>query len=505
MTSGFVWLLGFTVVTVTAVFPIPSDRLNVRISSEGLTGRHGQSKAASGSLARREELREVVLESPTPLSTLPNLQSQETRPAAYNDALMQAVRDNLSKYRNKVDAQAAGTSNLASEAKHHSIGAIVVLLDTSDIMHMHDIRNVLVPSLMDHIKFRTSVVVFFTGSRRRAEDATINLHLNTFLTLRLEDVTDRIHQFSNDELQICKKGKQSDDWKINQFWTMHVHKLPELQVFKYAWRLLPSSSIDADITADLYEVMKSQNAVFGFRSLRNEKMEVCGGLEDATKKFFKEHTALSPQMLNSKTYLSLFEEARCPSWSPDFQITDLDYLRSSGSYQQFVRHLSHMGGFCKFGWGGHGIQALFIETQEPGTQRLLCTKPWVPKFHGPMASIDCQEGQSLIAFLRDAINDQLHAPQASMGEVQEVKRNTTTKAEKVGHPQASAVTMLLVHALAFVLHLWRRWKLYISILLVLGFFGVVNIVGYIYLRNLRIRQKHEKEAERDAAERAVQN
>lgn len=507
ITFGMLWLVAFALVSVAAISPVPEERVGWKITSIGSSGRELHTKSGGTSLARREERSEQVEEKPmversAPLyqtsdmpQSLPPSQSRETRPAAYNDALMQVVRSSLSDYRKTIEAR-----SVESRARRHSIGTVVVLLDTSDVKAMHDIQHVLVPSMMEHIKFSTSVVVFFMGSRRRTEDVTINLHLNPFLQLHLEDVTDRIKVFSNEELQLCQGSRQVDDWQINQFWTMHVHMLPELQVFKYAWRLYPSSSIDADITADLYTVMQNKSAIFGFRSLRNEKIEACTGLEDATKNFFEEHTSFSPKVLNSKTYLSLFEEAKCPGWSPDFQITDLDYLRNSEPYQMYVKHLSQMGGFCKFGWGGHGVQALFVETQEAKQPRLLCVKPWVPKFHGPMASFDCQEGQSLIAFLRDAINDQLHAPQASMGEVQELKRrNATSKEEKV---QASKAQTFLVHALAFLLKIWRRYKLLILTSIVLGLFGMVNIGGYLYLRKLRLAQQQDKAKARSVANAA---
>lgn len=296
------------------------------------------------------------------------------------------------------------------EPEEVPLGTLVLLLDSEDQAAMQDVEENLVPSILANLKFRTPVTVLFSGPRGPAEDATFKLQLNpSIMDLSLVDVSLRVDQFAQQDARkhMKKQGRsliqEGKTWKMNEFWAMHVHLLPELQKFHYAWLLTPKSKLTDGITTDLFKVMRQQKAALGYRLLRNERQEACAGLQNAAHEFYQVNDEYSPRDVNARAFLETYEEAECPLWTPDFQILDLDYLRENEGYADYIKYIADIGGFAKYGWGVPNVQAVFLATQE-APQRMLCMTPWVPGYEGD-SNLGCNEGTNLITFLQGNLKD----------------------------------------------------------------------------------------------------
>jgi len=327
--------------------------------------------------------------------------------------------------------------SLGAEEKE-PLGTMLLLVDSDDKGEMQNLEEILVPSLLSSLKFRTPVTVLFSGAKDPVEDATIKLNLNPSITLSLVDVTVRVDQFAHQHAPKHPARGQKAFGKIrkmNEFAAMHVHLLPELQHFHYALRLSPKSSFMGDVTTDLYEIMRKQKAILGYRLLRQDGLQACAGLPDAAKSFYKENAEYEPQTLGAKAFLQMYEQAECPMWTPDFQLVDLDYLRNNDAYGRYVKYIANKGGFAEHGWGVHSVQTLFLATHEE-PERLLCMTPWVPNYHGE-SKTSCGFGLGLINFFQSSVKTNLDRAEKEMLQLKDVSPHSaqppveSTKARKV--------------------------------------------------------------------------
>jgi hypothetical protein len=303
------------------------------------------------------------------------------------------------------------------QEKPQPLGTMVLLVDSDDEAEMKELEETLVPSLILSLKFRTPITILYSGSREPVEDAAIKLKLNPSVTLSLVDVSSRVEQFAQENIR--KRSfwqRQGKHWKLDEFWAMHVHLLPELQKFHYAWRLSPKSQLTGDVSTDLFEVMRQQKAVFGYRLLRKDRQEACAGLQAAAQDFYQENANLAPQSVGARAFLEMYEQAQCPLWTPDFQIVNLDYLRQSEGYADWTKYLAEKGGFSHHGWGVPNVQALFLVTQDE-PEKMLCMTPWVPGYNGE-SELGCSQGLGLISFFQGTMKDRLsHVEALQINEV----------------------------------------------------------------------------------------
>jgi hypothetical protein len=257
-------------------------------------------------------------------------------------------------------------------------------------------------------------MVLYYGAADRATSATINLRLNPMISkLSLVDVTLRVDEFASHHRHSAHKQAgihaiPRAKWKLGEFWAMHIHLLPELQKFRYLWRLAPRSVLLGDITTNLYEVMQAKEIAIGYRLLKHSKPESCQGLPKATQKFYESNTQWAPESIATRYFLDMYQEAKCPLWSPDFLIVDIDYLRSKSGYKPYLQYIVDQGGFSQRGWGEHVVQTLFMGTQE-GPERTLCMTPWVPSFAG-QSKTECGDEMSLNSFFQKGVKEYLSQP-----------------------------------------------------------------------------------------------
>lgn len=329
--------------------------------------------------------------------------------------------------------EAANAEDMAEDtspaAKVNELGTIVLLMDADDQAEMEDFEKLLVPSLVSSVKFRTPVTVLYSGSAEAADDATIKLHLNPSLKpIMLVDVTQRVEHYAKEHSKFASE-KQGKNWKMNEFWLMHAHMLPELQYFHYAWKLSPKANIVNDVKTDLYEVMQEQKAALGYRLLRSdhEKLSSCGSLQSAAQMFFRERAEYTPRTVMGQSFLDMYEQAQCPLWSSDFQLVNLDYLRNNEAYADYASFLADTGGFAKHEWGVPAAQAIFMATQaEP--EKLLCMTPWVPVYHGE-SELSCNAGLGLMNFFHQTVKDKFE--KAAVLQEGDVKKTNFTDVDRM--------------------------------------------------------------------------
>lgn len=321
-------------------------------------------------------------------------------------------------------AAAAASSGLLATLKaqgaaeqREPLGTMLVLVNSEDEAEMRHLEDILVPSILRYLRFKTRVTVLYAGPFDPVEDASIKLHLNPLVNISFADVTRRVDQFAQGHAKkhAPKKKSHSKRWEMNEFWALHAHLLPELQHLRYAWRLSPTSSLADVVAEDLYEVMRKRKAALGYRLLSSGHMEGCAGLQGEAKKFYEENSQWSPQSLSAKAFLEMYETAECPLWSHDFEIVDLDYLRGNAAYASYASYIADLGGFAKHGWNAQSVRALFLGTQEE-PERMLCMTPWVPAFKGN-SELSCDAGLGLNKLFQNLMKDHFdHA-----GEVLQVK------------------------------------------------------------------------------------
>mmetsp|Transcript_91504 Transcript_91504/g.144574 ORF Transcript_91504/g.144574 Transcript_91504/m.144574 type:complete len:441 (+) Transcript_91504:1-1323(+) len=305
-----------------------------------------------------------------------------------------------------LSALTVGGASEDNPDQKEGLGLIALLVNSSDPVEMYHLEMDLVPSLVRFLKFRTPVSILFSGPYDPAEDATIKLRLNPKISLSLVDVTLRVEQFAKDH--IANTASRRRNWKLSEFWAMHVHLLPELQHYRYVWHLAPGSSLMADVTTNLYEVMQQHHAAVGYRLLKTSKPEACSGIQSTVRKFFEANKQWAPKTLQKRAFLEMYEEAKCPLWSNDFEIVDLDYLRGNEAYSAYVSYLANEGGFAKHGWGEHIVQTVFVGTQE-NPERMLCMTPWVYDFRGK-SNMSCGDGMVLANLFENSAKEYLEKP-----------------------------------------------------------------------------------------------
>jgi len=298
----------------------------------------------------------------------------------------------------------ASYAEYAGTQETSALGTMILLVNSEDKAEMKDLEETFVPSILNFLQVRTPITVLYSGHKRPVDDATFKLSLNPNVALSLVDVTLRVQQFAQEHAtQQAQETKPGKNWKLTEFWTMHVHLLPELQRFHYMWRLSPKSTLTNVVTSNLFQVMHDKHAVFGYRLLRNKHLEACSGLQQVATDFFKENSAFAPQTLHGQASLAIFEQAQCPTWTPDFQLVDLDYLRNNNAYANYIKYIANKGGFAKHGWGEHSVQTLFLASQNH-PDKMLCMTPWVPGYQGESGT-SCGAGLSLNSFAQQAMKD----------------------------------------------------------------------------------------------------
>eukprot|EP00746_Dinoflagellata_sp_MGD_P038704 gnl/MRDRNA2_/MRDRNA2_19310_c0_seq1.p1 gnl/MRDRNA2_/MRDRNA2_19310_c0~~gnl/MRDRNA2_/MRDRNA2_19310_c0_seq1.p1 ORF type:complete len:424 (+),score=41.30 gnl/MRDRNA2_/MRDRNA2_19310_c0_seq1:180-1451(+) len=268
-------------------------------------------------------------------------------------------------------------------------GTIAVLVKTTSKSDMRELRSILLPSVVKHVHFSTPVTILYEGNERDLERMiTDNFQTNGNLSYLLVNVT-KFFLFTKEEFESKQNGGVTMGYrKMCEFWAVHVHFLPALASFHYLWRLDTDSELLADVTMNLYDVMRSRGALFGYGVEAVDAIRYCRGIQASSEYFFyHKNPQWAPRSYGARKFLRRFEGMSCPMMNTNFLLMDLDYFRGSAAYNAYVQYLKP--NITRFRWGDHIVQTLFLRTQEP-PDRLLCMKQWVAGYRHQGIPITCE-------------------------------------------------------------------------------------------------------------------
>jgi hypothetical protein len=278
-------------------------------------------------------------------------------------------------------------------------GTIAVLVKAHDPRspELHEFESILLPSLHRYVKFQTALTVMYEGDLLLTEAATELLRDHDFIhPLQFVNVTDFFFPTPLETstlltgTDVRMRGFGMGYRKMCEFWAAHAHNLPELSQFRYLWRLDTDSQLTSPVSDDVYSVMNTNAAVFGYLLLQDALPEACRGLQNSTEAFYAANPQWAPTSQLAGIFLSSFEARKCPHWNTNFQVMDLDFFRNNRAYNEYTQHLANtLEGFVRYRWGDHIVQTLFLLTQV-SPRRTLCMQPWVSGYLHQGASPNCK-------------------------------------------------------------------------------------------------------------------
>ncbi|KAH9930444.1 glycosyltransferase family 15 protein [Epithele typhae] len=133
---------------------------------------------------------------------------------------------------------------------------------------------------------------------------------------------------------------------------------PEMQKYRWYWRVEPDVHFHCDITYDPFIFMEDHNKTYSFTITLYEFGETIPTLWDAVKEFTKEN----PQYVAKNNAMGYISDDNgnsynnCHFWS-NFEIADMDFWRSE-AYTKFFEHLDSKGGFYYERWGDAPVHSL---------------------------------------------------------------------------------------------------------------------------------------------------
>ncbi|KAH9930442.1 glycosyltransferase family 15 protein [Epithele typhae] len=152
--------------------------------------------------------------------------------------------------------------------------------------------------------------------------------------------------------------------RLTQFFFRH----PEVQKYRWYWRVEPDVHFHCDITYDPFVFMEDHNKTYSFTIALYEYVATIPTLWDTVKEFTKKN----PQYVAKNNAMGFISDDNgnsynnCHFWS-NFEIADMDFWRSE-AYTKFFEYLDSKGGFYYERWGDapvHSIAAsLFLDRNQ---------------------------------------------------------------------------------------------------------------------------------------------
>ncbi|AMD20789.1 HDR047Cp [Eremothecium sinecaudum] len=143
---------------------------------------------------------------------------------------------------------------------------------------------------------------------------------------------------------------------------------PELDNYKWYWRVEPETKLYCDINYDVFRFMEENDKKYGFILSLTEYKETIPTLWETTKQFMAKY----PDLIKKDNLLQFISDDNgfsyngCHFWS-NFEIASLDFWRSD-AYRTYFDFLDKSGGFFYERWGDapvHSIAAsLFLDKEE---------------------------------------------------------------------------------------------------------------------------------------------
>ena len=153
-------------------------------------------------------------------------------------------------------------------------------------------------------------------------------------------------------------------WKVGLLWHM-----PEVQSYEYIWSLDTDAFLLGPLTYDVFGLMASRNASYGYIDVNVETPEVADGLSECINTFLKQaKPKLTPTMLSNFTS-GYGARARWDGskFYTNFQVARRSFGSSAG-FTKLFEHIDHDGGIYRHRWGADPILFLgvtiFLQPEE---------------------------------------------------------------------------------------------------------------------------------------------
>lgn len=155
---------------------------------------------------------------------------------------------------------------------------------------------------------------------------------------------------------------------LSRFLAGFLWRQPELEKYRYFWRIDSDVKLHCDIDYDVFKFMEENGKKVGFAVTLFDYVDHIPSLWAKTKLFLEEF----PHYKNGDSLMSFISDDdgehynRCKFWT-NFEIGDLDFWRSK-AYRDYFDYLDREGGFYYEMWGDgpiHTIAAsLFLSKDE---------------------------------------------------------------------------------------------------------------------------------------------
>ncbi|WEJ94765.1 putative mannosyltransferase ktr4 [Yamadazyma tenuis] len=153
-----------------------------------------------------------------------------------------------------------------------------------------------------------------------------------------------------------------------RFYSGNFYNVPELQKYKYYWRIEPDVKFYSDIRYDIFKYLQGTGKVYGFTVNLYDIDETLTTLwpetlkylnEDDNFKYVNENGAfqwLLENQQNPKKNANTGGYSTCHFWS-NFEIGDMDFFRGE-AYNKWFQHLDQSGGFYYERWGDAPVHSM---------------------------------------------------------------------------------------------------------------------------------------------------
>ncbi|KAG7848788.1 hypothetical protein KL941_001606 [Ogataea angusta] len=207
--------------------------------------------------------------------------------------------------------------------------------------------------------------------------------------------------------QMRRKGVKYGDNEsyrhMCRFFSGLFYRLDALRPFRYYWRVEPNVEFRCNIAYDPFEVMRTQEKVYGFTLTPLELHTTVATLWNATQEYMHQY----PDRVAANNNMAFLTDDdgesfnMCHFWS-NFEIGDLDFFRSE-TYTHFFDYMDRKGGIFYERWGDAPLHTIAVSMLLPYTK--LQYFAGTGYYHAPNLQCDgpnwLQEQNECICFADD--------------------------------------------------------------------------------------------------------
>lgn len=165
-------------------------------------------------------------------------------------------------------------------------------------------------------------------------------------------------------------AKKASYHNMCRFYLGQFYNLPELQKYKYYWRIEPQVKFFTDVQYDVLKYMEDTQKIYGFTVSLYDIEESVKTLWPETLKFLNQgdnYKYVNPNgsfqwlvenLQNPKKNKMAGGYSTCHFWS-NFEIGDMDFFRSE-AYSTWFKYLDSTGGFYYERWGDAPVHSIGV-------------------------------------------------------------------------------------------------------------------------------------------------